>query len=476
LKSEIVSQEGNVIVVKAEYEAGEVDGAVGKTVRELSKNANIKGFRKGHVPRSTLELFFGRKSIYRETMEHLASKALETVIEEYDLDLVTDPALKVDELAEGSPVAIEFTFEVRPEVELPDIPSLTAERIIYEVHDEDVEEGLSQLLESNATLEPTEDDRPVTPEDIIEAQYSSFETQDDGSLRELEYERKNVLYLANIRPDIAEAVIGHKPAEELDFEITLEDDYPDTRMAGKKVTYKLEILNFMKRVVPEPTDETISEISRGRYKSLDEIKAEMRKQLEETASAKSDASLHESAIKALAEATVVEIPATMIDRQYLSMRREHDGMLKQDIKQSLDDYLKNNNLSVEEYDGNLKKRAEEIVRNTLALDALAEREQITFNGDDLNEEILRVANSMRVNPQEYADSLSKDKRAFSALAERVKTKNTVIHLSTLVQVTEKIEDFNKKDDIDKEEEQDHHDQEHGNHVQEHENHAEETEQ
>ncbi|MCL2683996.1 MAG: trigger factor, partial [Synergistaceae bacterium] len=347
---------------------------------------------------------------------------------------------------EGLPVEIEFTFEVRPDVELPDIASLTAEKIIYEVSDEDVEEGLRQLLESNATLVPTDDDRPAAEEDIIEAQYTSYETREDGSLKELEREKKSVLHLSNIRSDIAQAVIGHKPAEELSFEITLEDDYPDSRMAGRIVNYKLEILNFMKRVVPEPTDENISEISRGRYKSLDEIKSEMRKQLEENASARSDASLQESAIKALAEASVVEIPATMIERQYLSMRREHDGMLRQDINQSLDDYLKNNNLSVEEYDGNLKKRAEEIVRNTLVLDTLAERDGISFNGDDINEEILRVANSRKVNPQEFADSLSNDKQAFAAFAENVKTKNTVKHLSTLVQVTQKKEDFSKKED------------------------------
>ena len=453
MRSEIISQESNVIVVKAEYEAGEVDGAVGKTVRELSKSANIKGFRKGHIPRNTLELFFGRKSIYRQTTEGLANDALEAVIEEYELDLVTEPKVNIDELAEGSPLSIEFSFEVRPEVTLPDIASLAAEKLVFEVRDEDVEEGLRQLLESNATLEPTADDRPAALEDIIEAQYSSFEPQEDGSLRELESERKNVLYLSNIRRDIAEAVVGHKPAEELEFDITLENDYPDARMAGKTVRYKLEILNFMNRVIPEPTDETISNISRGRYKSLDEIKAEMRKQLEEDASARSEASLQESAIKALSAASAVEIPATMIDRQYLAMRREHDGILKQDIKQSLDDYLKNNNLSVEEYDGNLKKRSEEIVRNTLVLDALAERDQISFDGDDLNEEILRVANSRRINPQEYADSLSKDKRAFNTLAERVKTKNTVKHLSTLVQVTEKKADLNKTDEPDIEKEQ-----------------------
>ncbi|MDR3076039.1 MAG: trigger factor, partial [Synergistaceae bacterium] len=360
MKSEILSQEGNIVVVKAEYEAGEVDGAVGKTVRELSKNANIKGFRKGHVPRRTLELMFGRNSIYRETLEHLASDALENVVSEYDMDLVTDPKIKLGDLSEGNPIEIEFTFEVRPEVELPDIPSLTAEKIVYEIRDEDVEEGLRQLLESNARLEPLNDDRPAAKDDIIEVQYSSHTVQGDGSLKELERGKKNTLFLANLREDISNAVIGHKPAEELNFDITLEDDYPDSRMAGKTVRYNMEILNFMKRVVPEPTDETILELSKGKYNSVDEIRAEMRHQLEANAAERSEATLQESAIKALAAAAVVTVPESMIDRQYMTMRREQDGMIRQDLKQSLDDYLKNNNLSVEDFDGGLKKRAETI--------------------------------------------------------------------------------------------------------------------
>jgi trigger factor len=445
LKSEILSQEGNVVVVKAEYEAGEVDGAIGKTVRGLSKNANIKGFRKGHVPRSTLELFFGKSAIYKETLERLASDALEEVVTEYDLDLVTDPRIKLGELVEGGPLDVEFTFEVRPEVELPDVASLSAERIIYEVGDEDVDEGLRQILESGARLEPTVEDRPAVKDDIVEMQYTVSVVRDDGELKELDRDKKNTVALSMVRDDIAEAVVGHKPAEIFTFDLSLEPDYPDSRMAGKTVRYEAEVLQFMKRVVPEATDENVAEISRGRFGSVDEIRSELRSQLEANASARSDASLQESAIKALAAAASVDVPATMIDRQYMSMRREQDAMLRSDIKQSLDEYLQNNNLSVDEYEGGLKKRAEELVRNSIVLDALADRDSISFTNEDLNEEILRAANAMRMNPQEFADSLSGDRQEFAAFASRVRTKNVAKHLASLVQVTERREKFSAGD-------------------------------
>lgn len=441
MKSEILSQEHNVVVVKTEHEAGEVDKAVSRMVRDLSNKANIKGFRKGHVPRKTLELFMGKNSIYKEVMEQLANEALETVVSEYELDLIADPKFKLGDFAEGKPFEVEFTFEARPEVELPDISSLVAEKTVYKVLDGDVEEGLRQVLESNAKVVPSDEDRPAQASDIVEVQYSSSAAAPDGAVRELEKDKKNTFYLSNLRRDLADAIIGHKPAEELSFDIKLEDDYPDPGMAGHTVHYELEILNLMKRIVPEANDETVSEISRGKYNTVDELKSELRAQMENDASAHGEASLQESALKALAENAKVDIPESMVDRQYGTMRNERDRQLRRDLNLSLGDYLANNNLSVDEFDGRLRKNAEETVRNTLVLDALAERDGISFTSDEINAEIMGMAAEMRVNAQQLADSLGKNTKELSNVASRVRTKNTIKHLASLVTVVEHEQDY-----------------------------------
>jgi trigger factor len=446
LKSEILSQEKNIVSVKVEYESGEVDAAVGKTVRELSRKANIKGFRKGHVPRKTLELMMGKNSIYRETLEHMAETALENVISEYELEPVVDPKIKLGDLAEGNALDMEFTFEVRPEVNLPDVSELSAEKTVFTVGGEEVDETLRQVLESNARMEPIDDDRPATESDIVETQYTSYQVQGGDKLKSLEKNKRNTLHLSTIRKDIAEAIIGRRPAEQFSFDITLEDDYPNKNMAGSTVRYEMEILNFMKRVVPEANDETIQEISSGKFNTVDELKADLRRHLEEDASGRSEASLQESAVKALAEAAEIDVPETMIDRQYLAMRRARDSQLQKDIGKSLDDYLESNNLSVEEYDENIRKRAADAVRNTLVLDALAERDEISFTQDDVNEEIVRMANGMSVNPQELADVLSKNRKEFVNLTARVRTRNTVKHLASLVKVTEKAAEHHHGDE------------------------------
>jgi trigger factor len=436
LKTEILSQERNVVEVKAEYDVDEVNRAVNKTVRDLSDKVSIKGFRKGHVPRKTLELYFGRDKIYMDTAERIMHEALDGIVSEYDLDLIATPMLSMGQLTEGEPLSMQFTFEVRPEVILPDLSTIAAEKTMFKVEDRQVEDGLKQFMESNAELVPIDEDRAATADDIVETQYTSYSLKKDGSAKEIEKDKKNILLLSGIRMDIAEAVIGKKPAEEFSFEIKLEDDYPDGRLAGTVVRYDMEILQFMKRVVPEATDEKIEQISNGKLKTVDEFKQELRKQMEEVARKRSEASLNESAVMALAEASEVDVPESMINHQYELMRKNDDNGTKRDLNQSLDEYLSKNNLSVDEYESKLKKRAERTVRNSLVINALADKEEISFTSNDINDEIMRMANAMKVNPQQLADVLSKNKEEFVDLTSRVRIRNTIDFLVSKVIVKE----------------------------------------
>jgi trigger factor len=436
LKSEILSQERNVVVVKSEYDASEVDKAVSRSVRELSNKADIKGFRRGHVPRKTLEMYLGRSAIYNETLESLTQQALDEIVTEYDLDLIANPKRDSCELREGEPLTITFTFEVRPEVKLPDIASIEAEKVIYKVEDADIDEELRRLLEARARLEPTDEDREAAMGDIVETQYTSYRVEDGEKAEVLESGQKNTLYLSTLRSDIAESIVGHKLAEEFSFDIKLEDDYPDKRMAGTTIRYDMEILQFMKRVVPEETDETIEDITKGRYKTVGEMKAELRSLMELAAASRSDASLCESALGALVDASEVDVPETLIDRQFEIMKRHHGSQIQSDLNQSLEEYLEANNLSVTEFEGNLRTRAEQIVRNSLVLDALTQRDDISFTSDELNEEIMEMSLAMSANPQEIADILSKDSDEFANVAMRVRVRNTLKHLASLVKVSE----------------------------------------
>jgi len=306
------------------------------------------------------------------------------------------------------------------------------------VTDEQVDEAFTQILESAAELTPIDDDRPAAADDIVQVEYNSVHIESDGSESTLEENKQSTIHLGveTLRKEIAEAVVGKRPAERFSFDVKIEDDYPDKRMASAVIRYDMEVLRFMKRVVPEATDEKIQELSKGKYNSAEELRAELRSQMEDNARERSEETLRESALKVLVEASEVDVPESMIDRQQSVMRRDQENRIQRDLKQSLDEYLKFNNLNPEEYDSNLRKRAEGVVRNTLVLDALADKEDINFTSEELNEEIVRMASSMGMKPEDLAERLRDSREDFRDIAYRVRNRNTVRHLAANVQVTE----------------------------------------
>ena len=105
MKSELISQEKNIVKIKVEVEPERFEETVKDVIKEISQKANIKGFRKGRVPRNVIELYFGRESIYREALENLIPEVVTQIKEEYGLELIAEPRVKLEgEVKEGSPV------------------------------------------------------------------------------------------------------------------------------------------------------------------------------------------------------------------------------------------------------------------------------------------------------------------------------------------------------------------------------------
>lgn len=438
MKSEILSQERNVVVVKAEFDASEVGRAVGKAVRALSESVNIKGFRKGRVPRKMLELYAGRGAIYRDAAERLAQESLNSIVSEYELRLIAEPKLKLGELVEGSALDLEFTLEVRPEVTLPDLSTLEAERTLFPVTDEQVEEAFNQILESASEFATVEEDRPASAEDCVEVECEVWKAR-AGEDRELvDEKKKSNINLAdeNLRKEIKDAVIGKNTGDKFVVEIQAPVSNGQEGEPEVYYYYDLEVLRLTKRVVPEHTDEKIAEITKGKYETAEALRAELRKQMEDTAREKSDATLRESAVKALVKAAEVDVPESMIERQRQAVRRNHEAQVEHDTKMPLDKYLESIDMSREEYDNNQKERAEETVRGALVIETLAEAEDISFTSEQLTMEVYNTAAAMRVNPEALAAALRENEDEFNALTARVRNRNAVDHLITKVQVRE----------------------------------------
>ena len=112
MRTEIVSQEKNKVVVKANFTAEDVTKAIQKTYNKLSKKTNLKGFRKGKVPFKTINLYFGKKVVLEEALEEILSTSLDEIVNEYGFKLIAEPDLKPEPIEEDKPYEFTVIFEV----------------------------------------------------------------------------------------------------------------------------------------------------------------------------------------------------------------------------------------------------------------------------------------------------------------------------------------------------------------------------
>lgn len=438
MKTEVLSQDKNIVVVKAEFEAEEVNKAVAKTIKNLSMKANIKGFRKGHAPRKTIELYFGKQGIYAETVENMLQDAIEKMVEEYDLDLITEPNVKPGELEEGKAFTVEATFEVTPEVKLPELDKITAEKTIYTATEDMVNENIERILEAHSDIVPLYEERALKDDDYVSVQYTSSVVGDDGSLKPVENDVKTEIFLGepNIRPEIKEALVGKKPGDKAGIEFPVEGNFENKELAGKTMRYEIEVLGLMEKKIPELTDETVVEITNSRHQTVSEFKENVLAQLNASAERESNESLRNDAVMKLVEETEVEVPESMIARQKEAMRQEQEQYISRDSGLSMEEFFEKSGMDKESYDVELESSAKEIVKRSLVLEALANNQDIQTTPEELNAEIQRMAISSRVDPEKFRKHVYSDRERIYEIAAKIRNRKAIDYLVGEVKVEE----------------------------------------
>lgn len=437
LKTEILSQEKNIVEAKAQFTAEEVTKAVENTYKKISKQANIKGFRKGKVPRKTLELYFPKEAVFAETIENLVPDAVDKMIEEYELKLIAEPEVKPGEVKDGEDFEVTVKFEVTPQFDLPDLAEIEAEKTIYETTDQMVEDKVKRIVESRAEMAPTYEDRPLTKDDYVSVKYDTFIYYEDGSEKKAEEGQKTEIFLGadTIRPEIVEAVVGKVPGDTVSVELPIEGEEAKKDHAVKS-RYEIEILGIMKKTVPELSDELVVEITQSKHKTIEEFKAEVRKQLEAAAEYQSKENLKDAVVNKIAGMVEVEVPQRLVDRQKDSIKKQQSERIKRENNMTMDEFFGKSGMSKEGYETELDTAARNIVKRALVLEAVADANGIEWTPEELTQEITSIARMSGIDPQKLQNYIYEDRDRMFEIAERIRNRKTVDYLVTVAKVTE----------------------------------------
>ncbi len=426
MRTELIGQEKNIVTIKLEFDPDEFNKALKKALNELAQQVNIPGFRRGHAPRNILEMRFGREAIYNEALEKLVPENLRQIIDDYDLEPLDSPELKVtEEIKENQVVKCELVIEVRPEIELPEIENLEIEKVTTSVSDEDVNKLINRILIQNSEVKQVE--RPVNDGDLVDVELTIRALNDDNSEAQEQprvNSTKEKINLSDetVRAQVRESLINHSKDETVEAVFNVEEGHPDSSLAGKKVKYIMKIegvsefvkpeLNqdFYKKLFGNDTDVLTDEAFRNRLHN--DIFDELSEQHEND--------IRNRAIAMVSEKSKLEVPEKLILRQIQAMRKDDEKWAETNNVKLNDVYALDTKEGREGYSKLLRSRAEASVRDVLVMDNVAKKYDIHVESEDLEEEFKKRAKQYKLEPVAVANFFYKNKEQLERLMDELR--------------------------------------------------------
>ncbi|WP_457641930.1 trigger factor [Persephonella sp.] len=382
-----VEEKGLIRTLTIEEKGQEIKNLVNNVVKEIAKNVNIPGFRKGHVPPAVVKARY-RQAIKEEVARKFISEKLQTILEEKNLSPVSpDISFGDVELSDDS-LKLKVAFEVAPEFELKDYEGLKIEMIKHEVSDEDVEKAIQNLLEQNATYEIA--DKEVEEGDMIKIHYHI--KADTGEEEEDEFEI--TVGTNQLRQEIEQQIKGKKTGDEVTVEkVSL---YNEKGEEFGKATVTVKILEVKKKILSEFNDEFVKKLGLG--ENVEEAKKKIKEDLERQIKEAKERELEQKIIDELASQYDFEVPQSLV-------RAELEYLLQEYMKQLESFGIKPNQEMIAAASQGLEQTAVKNVRVMFVINKIAEKEGIKVEEEEINKEIEEIAKAYNTTPEQLRQYL-----------------------------------------------------------------------
>ena len=381
----------NVWELEVSVDGDTFKDAVTKAYLKQRKNITIPGFRKGKAPRAFIEKYYGEGVFYEDALEAIYPDAVASAIEEAKLEPVDTPYdLEIPEMGNDG-VTMKFKVTVKPEVELGEYKGLKATKKSTKVSADEVKAELARMQEQNSTVSDV-DDRAVKKNDIVVIDFEGFV---DGKAFEGGKAEKYELTIGSNQfiPGFEDQIIGHKIGDEFDVNVKFPEDY-QADLASKDAVFKIKLHGIKVKDVPVLDDEFAKDVSE--FDTLDELKKDIKKQLEKRKNDDAENELHNTLLEEVAKGIKAEIPEAMIEKTIDDDVNEYSYRLQsQGLK--LETYLKYTGMDIKGFREGFKERAETQVRLNLALEKIIEKEKIEVTEEDIEAEYKKYADAYNMD-------------------------------------------------------------------------------
>lgn len=417
-----------------EIDAQTVKAAYNKVSQKYAKAANVPGFRKGFAPLDVVRMRF-KEEIRNEVLQEIVPNAVTAAIEENDLHPLTEPHLHLEnpdtvKLNGTEAVSIHVHVEVMPEIPTPDYKGLEITRRVRPVEDSQLEDLLANRLNEQAALIPVEGRKSQEGDTVIVDLVGTFDGEEDAepiTADDLEIPIGD----ETIEKSFSENLIGLEEDEEKEFTVSYPVDFSSPQLAGKTIHYKAKVKSVGTMETPEMNDEWAQSLDEG-YESLEDLRKQVREDLQKYAEEDADARLRNNAIAKFIEKHPFEIPNVLIDSQAKNLLNN----FAQDMAQRGVDLNTVQKEFIEMAYSQMRTQAERDVRGAMLLEKVADLENVEVSDAEVEEEIQKMANYYRVTPDEVRNSLINQQGGTDNVKNNLRTRKAIEALVSHAKVSE----------------------------------------
>ncbi len=347
-----------------------------RVYQKEGKKYNVPGFRKGKAPMNVIERMYG-PVFTQDAIETVYQKAVDEAINEFGEEVVDANSAEVVSM-EGD-IVFKAKFIVKPEVKIEGYKGLTVEKAEAVVTDDDVEHELGHIQQRNSRSINV-DDRSAQMDDTVIFDYEGF---CDGVPFEGGKAEKYGLKLGSNQfiPGFEEGMVGHGIGEEFDVNVTFPEEYHAEELAGKPAVFKVKIHEIKMTELPELNDEFAKDVSE--FDTLDEYKEDLRKELLKKAEDKAKDDADNKLIDQLIDLVEADIPEVMYDNKVTENINDFSYNLQMQ-GMNIETYLNYTGMDMEALRGQFRDKAIHQVKLRLALEKIAEQENIQVSDEEID--------------------------------------------------------------------------------------------
>lgn len=424
----------NVIDMELTIPAKDAVAAYERAVSNISQHVNIDGFRKGKAPRAIIEKHVGTERIKIEAIENLAPRNIAQAIDENKLDVITQPSITSFDFEYGKDLKLNVRVETRPDVTLGEYKGLNLKVEDSPIPADAQQKSIDNLLKQHASTE-TVTDRAAGNNDIAVIDFEGFA---DGE-KIAGGEGKNYsldLGNSNFIPGFAEQIVGKNAGDEFEINVNFPEEYHDEKLKGKPAVFKIKLHEIKERKLPELNDSFAQKV--GPFKTVDDLKADIDKYLAEQRERTNKQNSENEIFKTVIEASSVEIPQSMIDREVESLKAEYKQRLSYQgidwdalVKAQGEDHLAET----------LKTDAVNRIKNSLVIDKIAKTEDLKLEQKDIQQKFAQLAAMYGMQQQDIIKQLGHSPEMLGSISQQAlsdKVRDFLVEHNT-VEIVDKVE-------------------------------------